>query len=173
MPLHEPFGPIWLLGVVLAVVLCTFLPLRGGNGQHAEAGPGALTVRNLIERGLTEHHALAAQPSPPDAREFAPRPVPEPRTPPTRTVPEHPEATTERTTEIQWPLDDPDHPRWFSACEVSLQPKPYPPISPGRNRNGPSLVEQDIAELLGCRPHPDSLGPEAGYIGRHRLLAPA
>ncbi|GAB3556889.1 hypothetical protein J2S53_004253 [Actinopolyspora lacussalsi] len=166
MPPYEPFGPIWLLGVVLAVVLCTFLPLRGGNGQHADAGPGALTVRSL-----TEHHALATPPSPFDAGELAPRPMPEPRTPPTRAVPENPEATTERTTEIHWPLEDPDHPRWFSACEVSRQHKPFPPISPGRHRNGPSLVEQDIAELLGCRPHPDSLGPESGYIGRHRLLA--
>ncbi|MGJ7906880.1 hypothetical protein ACOQFL_10400 [Actinopolyspora sp. H202] len=168
MPLHEPFGPLWLLGAVLATVLCTFLPLRGGNGQHADAGPGALTVRSLTER-----HALATPSSPPDAGEFAPRLVPEPRTPPTRAVLEHPEATTERTTEIHWPLDDPDHPRWFSACEIPRHPKPFPPISPGRHRNGPSLVEQDIAELLGRRPHPDSLGPESGYIGRHRLLAPA
>ncbi|ASU77725.1 hypothetical protein CDG81_04670 [Actinopolyspora erythraea] len=169
MPPHEPLGPLWLLGAVLALVLCGVLPLRGGNGQHADSGPGALTVR-----GLTERHALAAAPPPPpNARKLEPRLGPEPRTPPPRAMPAHAEATTERTTEIHWPLQDPDRPGWLPACGVRRTPASFPPVSPGRQRNGPSLVEQDIAELLGCFPHPDSLGPEPGYVGRHRLTADA
>ncbi|SDP70254.1 hypothetical protein SAMN04487905_107187 [Actinopolyspora xinjiangensis] len=151
---------------MLALVLCGVFPLRGGNGQHADSGPGALTVRILTER----HALAAAPPSPQEARELAPRLGPDPRTPPPRAVPDHAEATTERTTEIHWPLEDPDRPGRFPACGVHRAPA-FPPVTPGRQRHGPSLVEQDIAELLGCFPHPDSAGPEPGYIGRHRLLA--
>ncbi|WP_406688362.1 hypothetical protein REH65_17615 [Saccharopolyspora sp. ID03-671] len=57
----QVFSTGWLVGVgallVTAVVLLTF-PLRGGNGQHAGSGPGALTVWAL-QKSIRERSELS------------------------------------------------------------------------------------------------------------------
>ncbi len=46
----------WLtLGALLAVPFLLLLPVRGGTGQHAHAGPGTLTVAQL-------HHTIGRHP---------------------------------------------------------------------------------------------------------------
>ncbi|WP_190820288.1 hypothetical protein [Saccharopolyspora pogona] len=46
----EPGSLLVFLGVVAAVlVVAALLPLRGGNGQHADAGPGAVMVWQLVD----------------------------------------------------------------------------------------------------------------------------
>ncbi|MBA8827219.1 hypothetical protein FHX42_004603 [Saccharopolyspora lacisalsi] len=51
---------IWLtLGALLAAPFLLLVPVHGGNGQHAHAGPGTLTVAQLS--------AIAHRPEPDDA----------------------------------------------------------------------------------------------------------
>ncbi len=52
-------------GSVAILVLFRVLPLRGGNGQHAGAGPGALTVWQL--RAAASRHEVAHGNAPFDA----------------------------------------------------------------------------------------------------------
>ncbi|MBA8827495.1 hypothetical protein FHX42_004891 [Saccharopolyspora lacisalsi] len=48
---------VWLtLGVLLAAPFLLLVPVRGGNGHHAHAGPGTLTVAQL-------HHAIRGTPT--------------------------------------------------------------------------------------------------------------
>lgn len=135
--LDEPAGLLLVLGTVLALALGSVLaPLRGGHGQHAGAGPGALTV-----------HTLTTEPTGTE--------TPHRTGPPARTPARAPDP-------VGWPTTDPDRPH---------RPNPTAATGPLRHArtHGPSLVEQDLAALLGIEAHPDSYGPEPGYIGRHRL----
>ena len=46
-----------LIGVVACLsVVSAVLPLRGGNGQHAHAGPGAVSVWQISQAVAAEHH---------------------------------------------------------------------------------------------------------------------
>ncbi|NYH80819.1 hypothetical protein FHR84_004187 [Actinopolyspora biskrensis] len=83
--LDEPAGLLPVLGTVLALALGSVLaPLRGGHGQHAGAGPGALTV-----------HTLTAEPTG--------------TTPPHRTGPPA-RAPVRAPDPVHWPTTDPDQP---------------------------------------------------------------
>ncbi|MEV6229409.1 hypothetical protein AB0L88_16225 [Saccharopolyspora shandongensis] len=47
---QTPSNVLGFLGVVVAVsVVAALLPLRGGHGQHANAGPGSVMVWQLID----------------------------------------------------------------------------------------------------------------------------
>ncbi|WP_017972608.1 hypothetical protein [Actinopolyspora halophila] len=135
--LDEPAGLLLVLGTVLALAVGSVLaPLRGGHGQHAGAGPGALTV-----------HTLTAEPTG--------------TTPPHRTGP--PARAPARTPDpVHWPTTDPDRPHQPNSASIAGPLRHTRP-------HVPSLAEQDLAALLGIDAHPDSYGPEPGYIGRHRL----
>lgn len=87
---------LWLtLGaVVLLTTVSALLPLRGGHGQHAHAGPGTLTVAQ-ISQGERTVLALA---------------------PPKRSV--HPPNNTPGEAGIAWPTARDNH--WLSPRHPSL-----------------------------------------------------
>lgn len=83
--LDEPAGLLLVLGTVLALALGSVLaPLRGGHGQHAGAGPGALTVHTL-----TAEPTGTSSPRRTDPAARTPARAPEP---------------------VGWPSTDPDQP---------------------------------------------------------------
>ncbi|MBA8827562.1 hypothetical protein FHX42_004958 [Saccharopolyspora lacisalsi] len=46
---------VWLpLGALLAAPFLLLVPVRGGNGQHAHAGPGTLTVNQLQNAAIPQ-----------------------------------------------------------------------------------------------------------------------
>jgi hypothetical protein len=53
--MQAPSHVLGFLGLVVAVsVMAALLPLRGGHGQHANAGPGSVPVRQLFDAITTD-----------------------------------------------------------------------------------------------------------------------
>ncbi|WP_017972740.1 hypothetical protein [Actinopolyspora halophila] len=175
--LQQPVGLLPILGTVLALALgSAFAPLRGGQGQHTGAGPGALTVAGLLDR-----HRV---PEPSGRREHS------------ATVDEHsgagpagaaPGSPLEAATLILHGPDRSPDSDWWDALgywpvpdltpaqrRALLNHPEYQPPDSGRwqPRHPTSLVEQDLAVLLGLPAGQDE-HPEPGYIGKHRLAPSA
>jgi hypothetical protein len=53
-------GAVWIsVGVLVVLAGLGVMPLRGGTGQHAHAGPGTLSVRQLCENAAAEPDTFA------------------------------------------------------------------------------------------------------------------
>ncbi|WP_019856032.1 hypothetical protein [Actinopolyspora mortivallis] len=168
--LHGPFGLLGTLGTVLALALVGALaPLRGGHGQHADAGPGALTVAGLLaraENSAREEGAPGGEHLPGDR-------------------PGNSEASLGAATVVLHGPDRSPDSDWWDALGYWPSPNPtpaqqramldhpeYQPPSTARQRPRypVSLAEEDLAALLGLPERPHGHPPEPGYVGRHRLV---
>ncbi|SDK28617.1 hypothetical protein SAMN04487820_106145 [Actinopolyspora mzabensis] len=173
--LHQPFGLLWLLGTVLALAVGSALaPLRGGHGEHADAGPGTLTVAGLLARQpnsdpAKHHDGSTTGHSTPGA---SCGPIP-------------PGSLLRRATIVLHGPDRSPDSGWWDALGHRPDPNPtpaerrallnhpeYQPPNASRQRphHPTSLAEEDLARLLSLPEVPEQL-PESGYIGRHRLNA--
>ncbi|ASU77023.1 hypothetical protein CDG81_00275 [Actinopolyspora erythraea] len=184
--LVQPPGPLIALGTALALALAgTLAPLRGGHGEHADAGPGALTVAHLLTQhtptpNRPAHHTTTGN-TVDGAASTTPRPHPpasgRPWFPP-------PGSLLERATIVlHGPDRSPDSDWWHTlghrpdpnptpAEKLALlnHPDYQPPTaSRQRPRHPTSLTEDDLARLLSL-PEPREHAPEPGYIGKHRLV---
>lgn len=61
------FGVLAVLGATLLATVVGCLPLRGGGGQHAGSGPGALTVHHLTRATPLAEPEIAWPTEDPDA----------------------------------------------------------------------------------------------------------
>ncbi|MGP4018476.1 hypothetical protein [Saccharopolyspora sp. 5N708] len=52
-------GVVWISVVAALLVALGFFPLRSGNGQHAHAGPGTVSVWQLRDSVAQERDAIA------------------------------------------------------------------------------------------------------------------
>ncbi|WP_207631130.1 MULTISPECIES: hypothetical protein [unclassified Actinopolyspora] len=175
--LHQPVGLLWILGAVLALALGSVLtPLRGGHGQHTGVGPGALTVAGLLDRHRAPEPSGRREPSSTvDESAAASHPGTAPE-PPARTdtlIPHGPDRSPDSDwwdALGYWPVPD------FTPAQrrALLNHPEYQPPDPRRwrPRHPVSLVEQDLAVLLGLPAGQDE-HPEPGYIGKHRLAPSA
>ncbi|PRW63336.1 hypothetical protein [Actinopolyspora mortivallis] len=168
--LNQPFGLPGILGTVLALALAGALtPLRGGHGEHADAGPGALTVAALLARS-----GDAAREEEDPAGGHLPS-----------GLPRLPEALSGAATVVLHGPDRSPDSDWWDAlgywpspnptpaqrCAVLEHPEYRPPnAARQRPRHPVSLAEEDLAALLGLPERPHGHPPEPGYVGRHRLV---
>ncbi|MGJ7908992.1 hypothetical protein ACOQFL_21225 [Actinopolyspora sp. H202] len=173
--LHQPLGLLWLMGTVLALAVGSVLaPLRGGHGEHADAGPGALTVAGLLAQqpnsDPAKHHDGSATGNSTPGASCGPIP---------------PGSLLETATIVLHGPDRSPESDWWDALGHHPSPNPTPaerrallnhpdyrPPNTARQRprHPTSLVEEDLARLLSLPEVPEQI-PEPGYIGKHRLNA--
>ncbi|ASU77073.1 hypothetical protein CDG81_00600 [Actinopolyspora erythraea] len=173
--LHQPLGLLWLIGTVLALAVGSALaPLRGGHGEHADAGPGALTVAGLLARqpssdSAKHHDGSATENSTPGV---SCGPVPQGSLLERATIVLH---GPDRSPDSDWwhTLGHRPDPNPTPAEKLALlnHPDYQPPTaSRQRPRHPTSLTEDDLTRLLNLPEVPEQ-APESGYIGKHRLEA--
>ncbi|SFD85896.1 hypothetical protein SAMN04487819_104150 [Actinopolyspora alba] len=172
--LHQPLGLLWLVGTLLALAVGSALaPLRGGHGEHADAGPGALTVAGLLTRqpnsdSAKHHDGSTSGDSTPGA---SCGPIPSDSLLETATIVLH---GPDRSPDSGWwdALGHRPDPNPTPAERLALRNHPDyrpPNASRQRPRRPASLAEEDLARLLSLPEVPERI-PESGYIGKHRLV---
>ena len=149
-----------LIAAALLVLfgVAVLLPLRGGDGDHAHAGPGALTVRSVRERWSAEDAGATSSASAPG------------RSVPVRSVPIRPAPIT--TAPIV-----PAHPDLLPAdadvpCGRTFQPIGVRPLSELPSAASPFLADRAPAadELVADPPEPEP-EPRARWTGDLRGAA--
>jgi hypothetical protein len=65
-------GAVWIfVGVLVVLAALGVMPLRGGTGEHAHAGPGTLSVWQLCEKAAAEPNTLAEAETFEESKAFA------------------------------------------------------------------------------------------------------
>ncbi|SFT70437.1 hypothetical protein SAMN04487904_10658 [Actinopolyspora lacussalsi subsp. righensis] len=171
---HQPLGLLWLLGTVLALAVGNALaPLRGGHGEHADAGPGTLTVAGLLARHQKPNSAEHRDDSATTGNS----------TPGASCGPIPQGSLLERATIVLHGPDRSPDSGWWDALGHRPDPNPTPaerlallnhpdyrPPNAARQRprHPTSLAEEDLARLLSLPEVPERI-PESGCIGKHHL----
>lgn len=146
--------PVYLAVIgafIVAAGVLAFVPIRGGTGQHAGAGPGAVMVWQLSEALEAERNVRLASPRIPTVSiETVEEPPPEDviRWPEEEIRwPAEPVAEYVGRHRLRWDIDE--HP----PCLVDIQ-------------LGPGFPDHEVVSLLGSRSNPRDSWALSGGTGR-------